>query len=220
MISVADVARIAQLSAVAASLPASRRERGYRPVALFLLGMTAAGWVRSTLSPILVDAPRPRVGLARAAFQISDALFLAWPAAVAALAIVVFTRRRAWPVAIVWAVLVGGLAGAYPALHGEALARWTYGGLTLIACIVAALAFGVWLRKRLAPGPEHTATLLILASTGATLLGPYLGDVAARWDIARWTFVWLYVTLCSIGVRQWIRSSSVSRSSSRPQVLH
>jgi hypothetical protein len=220
VISLADVARIAQLAAAAASLPASRMERGYRPVALFLLGMTAAGWARTTLAPILVDAPRPRTGLARAAFQLSDALFLAWPAAVAALAIVVFARRKAWPVAVVWAVVVGGLAGAYPALHGEALARWTYGGLTLAACVAGALAFRVWLRQRLAPGPQHTATLLILLSTGATLVGPYLGDVGARWNIARWTFVALYITLSSIGVRQWIRSSSVSRSSSRPPVLH
>ena len=220
MISLSDVARIAQLAAAAASLPASRRERGYRPVALFLLAMTAAGWARSALLPVLVDARRPRVGLARAAFQISDALFLAWPAAVAALAIVVFTRRRAWPVAIVWAVLIGGLAGAYPTLHGAALARWTYGAVTLVACVAGALAFRAWQRLQLAPGPQHTATLLILLSTGATLVGPYLGDVGARWDVARWTFVALYITLCSIGVRQWIRSSSVSRSSSRPPVLH
>ena len=182
--------------------------------------MTAATWARALLAPLLIDAPRPRIGLARVAFQVSDALFLAWPAAVAALSIVVFTRRRAWPVAIVWAVLTGSLAGMYPALHGEALARWTYGGVTLIACIAGAFAVLVWLRQRLAPGPQHVAALLILLSTGATLVGPYLGDVGARWDIARWTFVALYIALSSIGVRQWIRSCSVSPSSSRPPVLH
>jgi hypothetical protein len=220
VIPVADLARAAQLVAAAVSLPALRKPRGYRPVAIFLVGMTAASWARGLLSPILLAAPRPRVGLARVAFQVSDALFLAWPAAVAALAIVVFTRRRAWPVAIVWALVIGALAGMYPVLHGEALARWTYGGLTLVACAAGASAFLLWLRLRLAPDAVHVAALLILFSTAATLVGPYLGDVGARWDIARWTFVGLYLALSSIGVRQWIRSSSVSPSSSRPPVLH
>jgi hypothetical protein len=220
VIPLVEIARAAQIVAAAVALPASRRERGYRPVAIFLVGMTAATWLRALLAPILVDAARPRVGLARAAFQVSDALFLAWPAAALALGIVVFTRRRAWPVAVVWAALIGSLAGTYPALHGEALARWTYGGVTLVACLAGAVTFLVWLRKGLAPGPEHTATLLILSSTAATLVGPYLGDVGARWDIARWTFVALYLALSSIGVRQWIRSCSVSPSSSRPPVLH
>ncbi len=220
MIPLADVARAAQLVATAVSLPALRRPRGYRPVAIFLVGMTVASWARAALAPILIDAPRPRIGLARVAFQVSDALFLAWPAAVAALSIVVFTRRRAWPVAIVWALLIGGLAGTYPALHGEALARWTYGAVTLVACAVGAAAFLIWLRLRVAPDAPHAATLLILLATGATLVGPYLGDVGARWDIARWLFVALYLALSSIGVRQWIRSSSVSRSSSQPPVLH
>ncbi len=190
-----EVARAAQLLATAASLPALRRPRGYRPVAIFLVGMTAATWARALLAPLLIDAARPRIGLSRVAFQVSDALFLAWPAAVAALAIVVFTRRRAWPVAMVWAALVGGLAGTYPALHGEALTRWTYGAVTLVACAAGAVAFMLWLRLRLAPDAAHVAALLILSSTGATLVGPDLGDVGARWDIARWLFIGLYLAL-------------------------
>lgn len=80
----------------------------------------------------------PYAGLERAAFHVEQAAFVSWPIGITALAIHTFARRRAWPVAIAYVVVVAILILGYPTLRRELL-QSTYLGITL-ACL--AVSFG------------------------------------------------------------------------------
>lgn len=155
----------------------------------------------------------PLSGIAGVACDVDNALFLAYPAALAALSVWTFLHRRPWPVLVAYALTVAGLAAAYPASRGEALAR-TYMGAELAAVAVTAGAFVMWFWRREPPTLTHGVTLLLGACEIATLI-PYRRHLFSSWTIAQAAYMTLYVILIVLhGGALWgSGSSSPSKSS-------
>lgn len=152
-----------------------------RPVAwLASLGAVgdAARWAVERYA--LKGEPKPYVGLARLAYHAEQALVLGWPAALVAVALVAFLRRRWWLAVPPWAVAVAAVAYAYPWLRlerlGVAYAAWSW----LCCGVVAGIAWRTY--RSVDWGPHHVATLLLVA--GETIAAFAYLDMAAleRWD--------------------------------------
>ena len=119
--------RVALLGAAASAVPLARRRADHWPVALFLAWLVLGETIRSVLIQRFylarsLEAP-PHVGAARIAFHVHQATELAWSAGLAAMAVLVFSRRR-WPlalIALVWASTVAYLVTGYPAVRGDEL---------------------------------------------------------------------------------------------------
>lgn len=120
-------------AAVLAVLCALNRSE-HRSIAAFLVGTVAADMTRIALEmwsihPALdalvaagiEPASMPLTGWPRVAFHLDSALFLAWFAALGALSLWIFLRRRPWPVAVVYALAVAALVLGYPTLRYDTL---------------------------------------------------------------------------------------------------
>ncbi|HSN99573.1 MAG TPA: hypothetical protein VLS89_14865, partial [Candidatus Nanopelagicales bacterium] len=137
--------------AVVLAWACARRIPTYGPVAFTLtagllaeLGREAL--VRWALPPVTANAASPLEGPLLWAVFLDGALFIAWPALLAACALRVLAERRAWPVAIFYVVVAVALAAFYPVTRGSALRRW-YLGLDLAACLVGLASLGSWLAR-------------------------------------------------------------------------
>ena len=110
---------IALILAAATALMLARRRFDYRPMALFLAAVVGVQLVRFVLLvavlQLATDAGRlPFTGAERAAFHVEQALFVAFPMGIAALAVRVLARRRAWPVALAWVAGSAAVASVLP----------------------------------------------------------------------------------------------------------
>lgn len=174
---------IAILSAVLAILLARRRAE-HRPVALFLGAMVAIDLARLARRAIfpLGDLPHPHAGLARLAFHVDEAGFIAWPFGLAALAIVVFGGRpRPWFVLAAYVATLAGLVALYPSAYvrAEGLQRvYLAAFLASFALYVATLAR--WGGLRAKPSSEH-AVLLILGALDLARLLAFRGSIFEHW---------------------------------------
>jgi hypothetical protein len=125
------VLRAAPLMATVSAVMLARRRREYAPIALFLCWVLLSHVVRPLLAfYVLGSGPAgglPYAGIQRAAFHVEQAMFVSWPIGIVALAIRIFARRRAWPVAIAFAVVVGVLVLGYPTIRRELLQASTSG---------------------------------------------------------------------------------------------
>lgn len=199
------------LAALLAWRLAARRP-DYRPVALLLtlgLGIDVA---RRALGLFVISPARvtfgtaPFVGFARAAGHVDSALFLAWPAGLAALAIFVFSRRRSWAVLAIYVVAVVVLVIAYPLTRGDVLRR-AYLAAELAALLIAVGTFLMWAIRGEAVTVPHLATMMILSIDLATLLGPWRGNVFTSWPAAQVMYTTLYAALAILqGVSSWFLS--------------
>jgi hypothetical protein len=201
----------ARLAFLLAALSARRLARtpflpSHRPVARAL----AFTWACDALRGL-----GPPLGATRA-------LYVAFPVISAALALEVLgrlPRTRTWAAAggawagIAAVVLVAspprrdpGLAAAFLALH--------FVSLGVQALAVAALA----LRRR-APTVTELVALLLLAGDIAELVGPWLhGAVAEDWELARWQWTVVYLSITAVQARRvrWLRTVRGSWPSARP----
>jgi hypothetical protein len=168
-------------------------------------------WVLLPAEVIAGEAPLS--GSARLACDIDNALFLAYPAALAALSLWTFLRRRPWSVALAYALLVAGLAVAYPATRGDVLAR-VYVGADLAAVVVTIGAFVMWFWRRDPPTLTHGVAALLGLAELATLI-PYRFSIFESWTIARAAYMTLYAILIILygGIVWGSGSSSQSKSS-------
>jgi hypothetical protein len=152
-----------------------------RPVAwLASLGAVADVAGMALRECALKGEPKPYVGVVRLAYHAEQALVLGWPAALVAVALVAFLRRRAWPVSLPWALAVVAVAWAYPWLRLERLG-YAYAAWSWLCCgTVAAIAWRTY--RSVDWGPHHVATLLLVA--GETIAAFAYLDMAAleRWD--------------------------------------
>ena len=204
---------------VALAWAVARRRPEHRYVAGALSVGLAADLARQALIVWVFRPARaasggaPFTGLARIAADADNALFLAYPCALAALSVWTFLRRRPWPVLVVYALAVAGLAAAYPASRGGALAR-VYMAVELASVAVTAGAFVMWFWRRETPTLTHGVTLLLGAVEVATLV-PYKLSFFSSWSVARASYMTLYVVLIVLygGVVWGSGSSSVSKSS-------
>ena len=93
-----------------------------RPIAMCLVIIAVADLIRLAISPWLGGSGRPFTGWQRLLFHIEQALFLTWPAGLAATCSYVFLRRRPRPVFVLYLIIVAVLIVGYPAIRGHHLA--------------------------------------------------------------------------------------------------
>lgn len=187
----------------------ARHRPEHRAVAWFLSANLAADVARQAIALYVLAPARARLagapftGLPRAAFHVEEAGFLLWPAGVAALSIVVFLRRRAWPVVIVYGLAVLALAATYPVTRGPTLRR-AYLGLELAALAVALGCFVMWVWRKEAATLTRATVLLLAVVELIIVAGPYASGLFASWGIAQAVYATLYVVLVLLhGVGSW-----------------
>ena len=209
-----------KVAAAVLAVMLARQHRDHRPVAAFMvlntiadLGRTALAWLvfeptRATVRAAGLDpAVVPFEGWTRAAFVLENALWLTWPAGLAALCLWAFTGRSRLPVvAVFWAVAVAALAIVYP--RNETLGR-AYTGLLYAALAVCLAAAIPWLarlklldRRRLpaesAPTitiPQLCAAVILAAELSLIIVGPNRWGIFKAWPLAQVVYSVLYVSL-------------------------
>jgi hypothetical protein len=204
------------------------RSPAHRPIA-WLLSVGFGSDVARRLLRVAVLAPArvalgtaPYGGAARVAFHAESALFLAWPAAIAATALVVLLRpaegdatearqpRDVLGVALVWALVMGALAASYPLVRGSLLAR-CYLGAELAALVVGVGALATWIGRRRTPEVRHVALALVLAAElVSVLVGPWRVGLFASWTLAQAVYVALFGVLILLQGGAWWMSSPSS----------
>ena len=154
------------------------------------------------------------VGLARLAVFADRALFIAWPAALAACAVRVLARRAAWPVAIGYVAAALALIVSYPWTRFEVLRR-AYLAIELAALVVGLGSAVSWHRR--AWGRERadfstTIALVLVGGHFATVLaGPFrIGLFGQAWALAQLAYfaILLIVVLLHVGALLWPSTSS------------
>lgn len=202
------------LSALATVLSwiVARHRPEHRPIAWLLGYGLASDIVRRVVRIHVLQPARaelggaPFTGAARIVFHVETALFLGWMAAVAALAVWIFGRRRPWGVLVAYVVAVLVVAIGYPTFRGELL------GKAYLACQLAALCTSVGFLLRWFVGSErarvhHIAAGLIILTELSMLAGPYRFGVFTTWHLAQSMLIALYVTIVPVqGVAIWRRT--------------
>lgn len=189
----------------------------HRPVAALLTIGLVSDLARQALRTAVFFPARerfagaPYTGWTRVAADADNALVLAYPAAIVAVAMWVFLRRRPWPVAAFWALAVAALAVAYPATRGAVLSR-CYLGAELVAIAVTVGAAAMWRWRREPPTLTHAVALLLGASEAATLV-TFRKGVFTSWPLAQAGYVTLYLIVIVLHGGAVCGSSSSSRSS-------
>jgi hypothetical protein len=195
------------------AVPVARYRRPeYRPTALFLFATALVDVVLTPVRELIISpAVAPLSGGVRIAFHLYEALFLTWHAGLAALALVVFTKLRPWPVAIVWAAASLTLALTYPITRGDVLRR-VYLAADLSALAVAVASFASWFRRR-RPGqgftfPQFIATLIFAIELGALFVGAWRWNIFENWSLSQVAYATLYASCIFLqGAILWITPS-------------
>jgi hypothetical protein len=207
---------VLQAFAALFALALAHRRADHRPVALFLTLMTLANALRWALHVFIIlpaqaiDPGAPLHGLLRAAAHLDHALFLLWPAGIAALMIAVFLGRRPWPIGAIWVLAVAAIVASYP--EGRAWHPRGYLAAELGALLVSTGVFLQWLARREGLTPPRLSALFIAGIDFATLLGPYRSNLFATWDLAQAMYAVLYAILIAVqGGALWM-SLKPSRS--------
>lgn len=184
------------VAVMAAGVARARRE--YAPVAVALIVSTAADILRLVISPWLASSSAvasSSMAIRLIALRdIDTALWLTWPAGLAASAMVVFLRRKPWGVVIAWAVLSIALAAVYPWSRGENL-RLTYLAAELAAQAIVLGGAIVWTARREPPHAEHAALALLLATELGTLIAGPWRAIFTTWRIAQLMYVGAFAAL-------------------------
>jgi hypothetical protein len=207
MTEAAPIASYAALgAAVALAWAVASKRPEHRPVALALSLLFVSDLARRALRVLVLDPVRsaaPFQGGARVAAAATMALTLAWPAALAAVALVVFVRRPAWPSVIAWALASGALIASYPAIRGAALAR-CYLAAEMLSCVVALACAVVWYRRSTERTSPAQAVLLILIAGELASLAVWPFGPFDRWDLVRaMNFVTFGVVILLQGGSLW-----------------
>ena len=175
----------------------------YRIVALTLAVGFGAELVRQALvlwvlppPPASAEVARPLEGALRWAIYVDRAMFIAWPAALAACAVRVLAERRAWPVAVAYAAVVVALATSYPVARWGSLRLW-YLGVDLTASLVGVASLAFWLRrhwgKKRADLAVTVTALIVAGHLASVLAGPYrFGLFGAEWYLIQLAYLLLF----------------------------
>jgi hypothetical protein len=195
-----------------------------RVLAGFQVGTVTADAITKGIASKILQPTRaanggaPFEGLVRVAFHVHQALFLAYPAALAVLCLVVLgPRDGAWRsgkgwrwVLAAYLVTFAALVAGYPTIRGPVL-PWVYGlAETAVAVAVAVSIVSWWLRSE--PTSLFELSVLVLGIVQAGALVAYVDPFGIGWlfaGIAR-SVAWAALVLVHVGVVLWERSSSSS----------
>jgi hypothetical protein len=198
---------------VALAWAVAKRLPDHRSVAWLLTLGLAADVAREVIQVNVLQPTRvamgagPFHGFARGAFNVDEALFLAWPVGIAACATWVFLRHRTWAFLAAYILAVALVVQAYPTLRGAELAR-VYLGAELAAIVVGLGSFITWAWKRETPNLTHVVMLFVVAVEAVTLL-PFGKGPFVYWSLAQASYMTLYVALMVVyGGVLWSRGSS------------
>jgi len=183
-----------------------RQIPAYRPVTLTLSAGLGAELAREALVTWVLPPPAANPDgtppLSRSllwAVYLDGALFIAWPAALAACAVRVLAERRAWPVAIAYVAMSVALAASYPDARGSTLRLW-YLAADLAACLVGVASLVFWLRrhwgKKRADFAVTVTALIVAGHLASVLAGPYrFGLFGTEWYLIQLAYLLLFSIL-------------------------
>jgi hypothetical protein len=183
----------------------ARRNRTHRPIAWLLSASLGSDLVRHALRVLyVIPVLAPLRGGARlsgwpyAVAIINDALFLVWPASIVACVVAVFLRRRAWPVAVAYAVVVAAFAAFHPRESTGTLGR-AHNACELLALTVAIGAGATWYRESEEPtSTAHTTLGVIIAGELATVVGSWRLGVFDHWPISQALYLVLFIMISAL----------------------
>jgi hypothetical protein len=194
----------------------ARRRPEHAPIAYLLTFGLASDLVRRALHWFLAPAyaelsGAPATGWVRFTVNIEQALFLGWPAGIAAVAMVIYLGRRPWPVAVGYvAGVLGIIVFGYPAIRGDLL-RKAYLGFELTCLMVAVGCLLHWIAFRKdTPRPRHLIVMLIIGAEAAGFIGgAWRFGIFTTWKLAQVAYTMLYSAVAVInGGVLWIRPKS------------
>jgi hypothetical protein len=197
---------VASVGAVALAWAVARRHSEHRPLAVLLSIGLGCDLARRSIKYAFI-APAylrfhhgPFDGWARVVAHLDEALFLTWPAAFAATALVSFDesgthiRRSLLAVAGIWAAAVGALALTYPLTRGPVLAR-CYLAAELAAVLTVVVTIGGWVPERRSPQLHQVSIALLCVAELAALTGPWRINLFGSWPLAQSVYFALFLLL-------------------------
>lgn len=215
------VAYFLTLVAVALAWVLARPRTEHRPIAALLTVSLVADVCRRALAVLILDPTHARLGSApftgwpRLAGHLGEALFLAWPAAIAAAALAVFhvgspeaKMRRHLAVLGVYGAALVALVVTYPITRGALLIR-CYLAANLAAIVVGIGAIGTWISARRSPEAQHFAlALVVMAELVSVVAGPWRVNLFGSWSLAQVSYALLLGVLIALqGGLLWISTS-------------
>ena len=214
-----------ELTAALAAVALAWKRADHRPFAAFLIiavvvndlaRLALQSWVivpaRDAMRNAGIDpAVTPFTGWVRIACDIEGALYLLWPAGIAALSQWVYMKRSPRVVAGVYVLAVAALVIGYPWLRYDMLRKF-YLAAELAALSVGIVAFLRWVRTEV-PRISHVLTSCILViELGVLLIGPWRFGLFTKWSMAQVMFAALYAVLTVLQVGAlWITFPSMER---------
>lgn len=193
------LAFIVKILAATMAVWVARGRREYVPIAVVLIISAVADILRLVISgamPPTSETASSSPGVI-VLYAVDSALWLTWPAGLAASALVVFLDRKPWAVLIAWAALAIGLAVSYPWARGENL-RLVYLGAELTAQAVALGGALLWSTRRSPPGAEHAVlALLVAVELGTLIAGPWRA-IYTTWYISQLMYLGAFAAIIAV----------------------
>lgn len=198
--------RLLVILAAVLSLPLARRVPGYRPVAAVLSVVAVRAVLRGLLRLTVPALALPRVpaSVPRLVLRLDQALYLAWPAAIVALALAVCLSRRYWPAVAAWGGALLTFAGL--ALRAE-VAVELYSFVEFAALAFAAGAIVQWSGRGKVPRLPQVALVLVVVCDGLALLVTRGGDAVRLWPSALACYAVLFASLSLVQMGALCRRS-------------
>jgi hypothetical protein len=202
------------LSAIATSLAwaLARRKPEYRPIAYLLTAGLASDVAQRALRPLLLHwaatlGDATWTGWPRVTAHAYQALFMVWPAALAATALVVFLERKPWPVIACYGAVVAGVVVLHPKARDGSLPR-VYAAVQMACLLVAVGSAAMWyLSSRRTRGRASTAQaalMFILSVEVPSLAGAWRIGIFANWHLAQIAALIMFIVLITLqGVFLW-----------------
>lgn len=174
-------------AAAASAAGLSLRHRAHRLVALTLTLGLVADVVAHFLKPVYqAGVVAPYTGWHRAGFHLGQALFTAYPAAFAALALLIGTERErtARRALAVWVLFLAVCIGGYPWLRGPRLGH-AYTGAQVAVVAAGVLAVVSTWRRRPPLTTTHAVVFALFLAEASHLVGPFFSSPFADWHYAQ-----------------------------------
>jgi hypothetical protein len=175
----------------------------HQPIAYLLTVELASNVAQRAMHPVLLHwlatlGDATWTGWPRVVAHVSQALFMVWPAALAAIALVVFLGRKPWPVMACYAVVVAGLVALHPKARDGSLPR-VYAAVQMVGLLVAVGSAAMWYlssrRTRRRANTAQAALMFILSVEVPSIAGAWRIGIFAHWHLAQIAYLIMFVLL-------------------------